>query len=63
MSPLVNDYTRVTLNTSKIIYVIMCSQGVKHEQTGVYSVSLSDHYMVYTTVAQLEQPQLIHGLV
>ena len=50
MSQLVNDPTRVTLTTSTLLDVILSNIPECHVKTGIYDISLSDHYMVYTTL-------------
>ena len=48
MRQLINSPTRVTLTTSTIIDVMFSTEHESHVVTGVYDISLSDHYMTYT---------------
>ena len=45
MRQLINSPTRVTLTTSTIIDVMFSTEHESHVVTGVYDISLSDHYM------------------
>ena len=48
MKQLVLEPTRVTLTTSTLLDVILSNVSDLHARTGVYRISLSDHYMVYS---------------
>ena len=53
MRQLVTSPTRVTLSTSTLIDVIYTNFPDNHSFTGVYEISLSDHYLVYTVLSNL----------
>jgi hypothetical protein len=47
---LVHEPTRVTANSSTTIDLIYSSIADKHKYTGVIKCTLSDHYLIYTTL-------------
>ena len=53
MKQLVTVPTRVTLNTSSLLYIIFSTDHESHTITGVYHASLSDHYMIYTVYGRV----------
>ena len=53
MRQLINSPTRVTLTTSTIIDVMFSTEHESHAVTGVYDISLSDHYMTYTIYSKI----------
>ncbi len=48
LTQLVTDFTRVTVDSSTIIDLILSSIPNRHKSTGVIKTTISDHYMVYT---------------
>jgi hypothetical protein len=50
MHQLVTKPTRVTLTTSTLLDVIMSNIPLLHCKTGVYEISISDHFLVYTVL-------------
>ena len=50
MKQLVEEPTRVTLNTKTLIDVILTSMPEKHKHTTVFHTTLSDHFMVCTEI-------------
>ena len=50
LKQLIQEPTRVTLNTSSTIDLILTSMPEKHVKSGVTKITLSDHYMVNTTL-------------
>ena len=57
MKQLVLEPTRVTMTTLTLLDVILSNFSDLHVKTGVYRISVSDHYMVYTV---LKFPKGIH---
>jgi exonuclease III len=52
LTQLITEPTRVTLKKSSTLDIILTSMPNNHKITGVYKVSLSDHYMTYTIVSR-----------
>ena len=50
MTQIVKEPTRVTCNTAKCLDHILTSIPESHELCGVAKISISDHYMIYTSV-------------
>ena len=50
MKQLVTDHTRVAINSSTLIDIILSSVSDSHVSTGVAKTSFSDHYMVSTQI-------------
>ena len=60
MRQLINSPTRVTLTTSTIIDVMFSTEHESHVVTGVYDISLSDHYMTYTIYSKISHKTCLH---
>ena len=60
MRQLINSPTRVTLTTSTIIDVMFSTEHESHVVTGVYDISLSDHYMTYTMYSNISRKTCLH---
>ena len=60
MRQLTNFPTRVTLTTSTIIDVMCSTEHESHVVTGVYDISLSDHYMTYTIYSKISRKTCLH---
>ena len=60
MRQLINSPTRVTLTTSTLIDVMFSTEHESHIVTGVYKISLSDHYMTYTIHSKLARKTCLH---
>ena len=60
MRQLINSRTRVTLTTSTLIDVVFSTQHESHVVTGVYDISLSDHYMTYTIYSKIAHKTRLH---
>ncbi len=50
MSQLIDTPTRVTNKSSTCIYLILTTMPEQHSDTNVATISLSDHYMIYTYI-------------
>ena len=50
----------VTLTTSTIIDVMFSTEHESHVVTGVYDISLSDHYMTYTIYSKISHKTCLH---
>ena len=55
MRQLINSPTRVTLTTSTLIDVMFSTEHESHIVTGVYNISLSDHYDIYNLLKNCTQ--------
>ena len=55
--------TRVTVNTSTLLYVIFSTNHESHTVTGVYKTGMSDHYMIYTVYDNAYTDHGHHGKV
>ena len=53
MKQLVDVPTRETLNTSSLLDVIFTTNDQSHSTTGVYTIGLSDHYMIFTVYSNV----------
>ena len=62
MKQLITDPTRVTVNTSTLIDVILSNVPQLHSKSGVYEISVSDHYLVFTEL-MLEKREPDHHTV
>jgi len=62
MKQLITDPTRVTVTTSTLLDVIISNVPQLHVTSGVYEISVSDHYLVFT-VLQLEKTESNHKTV
>ena len=60
MRQLINSPTRVTLTTSTLIDVMFSTEHESHIVTGVYKISLSDHYMTYTIYSKIAHTKCLH---
>ena len=60
MRQLINSPNRVTLTTSTIIDVMFSTEHESHVVTGVYDISLSDHYMTYTIYSKISHKTCLH---
>ena len=60
MRQLINSPTRVTLTTSTLIDVMFSTEHESHIVTGVYNISLSDHYMTYTIYSKIAHKTCLH---
>ena len=60
MRQLINSPTRVTLTTSTLIDVMFSTEHESHIVTGVYNISLSDHYMTYTIYSKIARKTCLH---
>ena len=60
MRQLINSATRVTLTTSTLIDVVFSTEHESHVVTGVYDISLSDHYMTYTIYSKIAHKTRLH---
>ena len=60
MRQLINSPTRVTLTTSTLIDVMFSTEHESHVVTGVYDISLSDHYMTYTIYSKIAHKTRLH---
>ena len=50
LTQLVTEHTRVTNNSSSLIYLILTTNPEYHLKTNVFILTLSDHYLVYTVL-------------
>jgi hypothetical protein len=50
LKQLIESPTRVTASSSKVIDVILTSNPLVHKKSGVYETSISDHYLIYTSI-------------
>ena len=50
LKQLITQPTRVTVNASSLLDIILTSIPERHESAAVLPIALSDHYLVYTTV-------------
>ena len=57
MSQLINSPTRVTVDSSKIIDLILTTQPDKHKSSKVIPISVSDHYMILTYLNKYKPKQ------
>ena len=60
MRQLINFPTRVTLKTSTFIDVMFSTEHESHIVTGVYNISLNDHYMTYTIYSNIAHKTCLH---
>ena len=60
MRQLINYPTRDTLTTSTIVDVIFSTEHESYVVTGVYDISLSDHYMTYTIYSKISHKTCLH---
>ena len=60
MRQLINSPTRVTLTTSTLVDVIFSTEHESYIVTGVYNISLSDHYMTYTIYSKIAHKTCLH---
>ena len=49
----INDYTRITSNSSTTVDLIFGNSKSKISKSGVVEVSMSDHYMIYCVLGKL----------
>ena len=59
MNQLITEAKRVTLTTSTLIDVMLSNIPELHVKTGVYQISISDHYMIYS-VLNYEKVKPLH---
>ena len=50
LTQLIEKYTRVTQTSKSIIDLIFTSNPECHACTGVYEITMSDHYLIYTVI-------------
>ena len=60
MRQLINSPTRFTLTTSTLIDVMFSTEHESHIVTGVYTISLGDHYMTYTVYSKIARKTCLH---
>ena len=53
MKQLVDVPTRETFNTSSLLDVISTTNDQSHSTTGVNTIGLSDHYMIFTVYSSV----------
>ena len=64
MSQLISEPTRVTTESSTTIDVILSNIPELHTHTGVFKLTMSDHYMTYTVINQsVEKQKVKHNIV
>jgi exonuclease III len=61
ITQLIQNYTRVTIDTKTLIDVILCTAPQHHIASGVIKYTLSDHYAIYTVIQnKFKHKQLGH---
>ena len=64
MSQLILEPTRVTNESSTTIDVLLSNMPDRHVSTGVFKLTMSDHYMTYTVIKQtVEKQKVKHNIV
>lgn len=53
LDQLITAYTRVTETSSTIIDLIFTSDKNMHTKTGIFPVSVSDHFLIFTVIGKI----------
>jgi hypothetical protein len=62
LDQLVNEPTRVTMNSSSILDLILTTDQSKHIRTGVHKIGISDHHMCFTIIG-FDKDKYVHKTI
>ena len=63
LNQLILNPTRITPSSCTLIDLILTSVSEFHQNTKVIPVTLSDHYLIYTTITNFRRKQIINNVI